>query len=104
MRPSRHDTAGSEAHDLEQQSRGSLDKADFIYIANDDEYLCPAGERATWRMTTVEEGRRLHRYWPSACPTCPLKKQCTPSDYRRMTRWEREDLLGVEGAIAVMKV
>lgn len=24
-------------------------KADFIYIAKDDEYLCPAGERAIYR-------------------------------------------------------
>ena len=75
------------------KAEGRFDKADFIYIANDDEYLCPAGERAIWRMVTVEDGRRLHRYWPSACPTCPLKKQCTPSDYRRITRWEHEDVL-----------
>jgi transposase len=72
---------------------GRFDKADFIYIAKDDEYRCPAGERAIWRMTTVERGMRLHRYWPSACPKCPLKQQCTPSDYRRITRWEHEEVL-----------
>ena len=36
-----------------------------------------------------------HRYWPSACPRCPLKAQCTTSDYRRITRWEHERVLEV---------
>jgi len=75
------------------KAEGRFDKADFIYIAKDDEYRCPAGERAIWRMTTIERGMRLHRYWPSACPRCPLKQQCTPSDYRRITRWEHEEVL-----------
>jgi len=60
---------------------GRFDKRDFIYVAERDEYRCPAGERAIWRMTTVENGRTMHRYWPSACPRCPLKPRCTPSDY-----------------------
>ena len=33
-------------------------------------------------------GRKIHRYWPSTCPRCPLKSRCTPSDYRRIARWE----------------
>ncbi len=57
---------------------GRFDKRDFVYIAERDEYRCPAGERAIWRMTTVEHGRTLHRYWPSACPKCPIKQQCIP--------------------------
>ena len=72
---------------------GRFDKRDFIYIAERDEYRCPAGERAVWRMTTVERGQKLHRYWPSACPRCPIKSRCTPSDYRRITRWEHEQVL-----------
>jgi len=72
---------------------GRFDKRDFIYIAERNKYRCPAGERAIWRMTTVEHGRTLHRYWPSACPKCPIKSQCTPSDYRRITRWEHEEVL-----------
>ena len=35
---------------------GRFDKRDFIYDAKRDEYRCPAGERAIWRMTTVENG------------------------------------------------
>ena len=72
---------------------GRFDKRDFIYISERDEYRCPAGERAIWRMTTVENGRKMHRYWPSACPRCPIKSRCTPSDYRRIARWEHEQVL-----------
>ena len=68
-------------------------KADFIYIAKDDQYQCPAGERAIRRFTTVEHGLTLHKYWSSACPRCPIKSHCTPSDYRRITRWEHEAVL-----------
>jgi transposase len=72
---------------------GRFSKADFVYIAKADEYRCPAGQRAIYRMTTLEKGLTLHRYWSSACPRCPLKARCTPSDYRRITRWEDEAIL-----------
>jgi transposase len=72
---------------------GRFDKRDFIYVAERNEYRCPAGERAIWRMTTVENGRTMHRYWPSACPRCPIKSRCTPSNYRRIARWEHEQVL-----------
>ena len=75
------------------KAEGRFSKADFIYIAKEDEYRCPAGQRAIYRMTTIEHGLRLHRYWSSACPRCPLKPRCTPSDYRRITRWEHEAIL-----------
>jgi transposase len=75
------------------KAEGRFSKADFIYIAKDDEYQCPAGERAIHRFTTVEHGLTLNRYWPSACPRCPLKTQCTTSSYRRITRWEHEAVL-----------
>jgi len=72
---------------------GRFDKRDFVYIAEDDEYRCPAGQRAIKRFTTIEHGMTLNKYWSSACPRCPLKAQCTPSDYRRITRWEHEAVL-----------
>ena len=59
---------------------GRFDKRDFVYIAEDDEYRCPAGQRAIKRFTTIENGMTLHKYWSSACPRCPLKAQCTTSD------------------------
>jgi len=72
---------------------GRFDKQDFIYIAADDEYRCPAGQRAIKRFTTIENGMTLSKYWTSACPRCPLKAQCTTGDYRRITRWEHEAVL-----------
>ena len=69
---------------------GRFDKRDFTYIPDQDEYRCPAGERAIKRFTTIERGMTIHKYWPSACPKCPIKAQCTPSQYRRIARWEHE--------------
>src|ERR1700693_1526863 len=79
-------TSGSKAD-------GRFDKRDFVYIAEDDEYRCPAGQRAIKRFTTIEHGMTLHKYWSSACPRGPLKAQCTTSDYRRIARWEHEAVL-----------
>ena len=74
------------------ETAGRFDRANFIYIARDDEYLCPAGQRAIHRFTREEHGMQLHRYWSSACPRCAIKSQCTPGDYRRITRWEHESV------------
>jgi transposase len=79
-------------------AEGRFSKADFIYIAKDDEYQCPAGERAIRRFTTVEHGMTIHKYWSSACPRCPLQGQCTTSSNRRITRWEHEAVLEATAA------
>jgi transposase len=75
------------------KAEGRFDKADFIYIARDDEFRCPAGQRAIYRFTGEERGMNIRRYWSSACPNCPIKAQCTPSTYRRISRWEHEAVL-----------
>jgi len=75
------------------KAQGRFDKRDFVYLPEADEYRCPAGERAIWRFAGIERGMKLHRYWSSACPRCPIKAKCTPSDYRRITRWEHEHVL-----------
>ena len=50
---------------------GRFDRQDFVYVAQDDFYRCPAGERLTYRYTREEAGRNLRRYWTSACQACP---------------------------------
>ena len=75
------------------RAEGRFDKQDFIYVAEDDEYRCPAGQRAIWRFTTVEDGLTIDKYWSSACPRCPIKAQCTTGEYRRITRWKNEAVL-----------
>jgi hypothetical protein len=44
------------------QAKGQFDKRDFRYLSADDEYRCPAGQRAIWRFTRVGSGLTLHRY------------------------------------------
>jgi transposase len=76
------------------KAQGRFDKSDFIYIARDDQYQCPAGERAIYRFNTVERnGLNARVYWTSACPRCAMKDECTTSDYRRIRRWEHEEVL-----------
>jgi transposase len=75
------------------RAQGRFDKQDFIYVAADDEYRCPAGERAIRRFTTVENGLTIHKYWSSACPRCPIRAQCTTGENRRIARWEHEAVM-----------
>ena len=65
----------------------------FVYVAEDDIYLCPAGERLTYRYTSEEGGKKLRRYWTSACQACAMKSKCTTGQERRVTRWEHEAIL-----------
>lgn len=75
------------------KAAGLFDKRDFVYLPERNAYQCSAGEHASYRMTSLERGRTQHRYWSSACPRCPLKARCTTGSYRRITRWEHEDVL-----------
>src|SRR2546425_5722914 len=75
------------------KASGRFGKQDFVYIAAEDVYRCPAGERLTYRYTNVEDGKTLRRYWTSSCKTCALKAQCTTGSERRITRWEHEAVI-----------
>jgi len=75
------------------KANGRFDKQDFIYDPQANEYRCPADKRLIWRFDSIEAGRKLSRYWSSDCPRCTLKEQCTPSQYRRVSRWESEEIL-----------
>jgi hypothetical protein len=75
------------------QAKGLFGKRDFIYIAKDDEYECPAGERLNHRCTTEDKGKVIHRYWSSICVNCKLKPKCTRGKERRVSRWEHEAVL-----------
>jgi transposase len=75
------------------KAEGRFGKLDFIYIASDDEYRCPAGQRLIKRFTTVEAGMTLDIYWSSACPRCPIKAQCTTGSERRVRRWVHEAVI-----------
>jgi transposase len=74
-------------------AEGRFGKQDFRYVADQDLYICPAGERLSHRFTSEEQGLVLRRYWTNACQSCALKRRCTPSKQRRITRWEHEHVL-----------
>ena len=75
------------------KAKGRFAKQDFVYLAADDVYRCPAGEHLTYRYTRLEGNLRLRRYWTSVCQSCAIKAQCTPATERRITRWEHEHVL-----------
>lgn len=75
------------------KAEGRFDKEDFVYDPETDQYRCPGGGRLTWRFARVENGHLINRYWSSDCPRCPIKEKCTPSQQRRVSRWEHEATL-----------
>jgi transposase len=75
------------------RSKGRFVKADFRYLADEDVYICPAGERLKYFFTNEEKGLRLRRYWTNACQDCAIKQACTTSKMRRIARWEHEHVL-----------
>jgi transposase len=79
-------TSGSKAD-------GRFGKQDFVYIAEKNEYRCPAGQRLIKHYSTIEKGMLLHCYWCSVCQSCPMKAQCTTGTERRIKRWEHEDVI-----------
>jgi len=70
-------------------------KQDFRYVAEEDVYICPAGERLTHSFTTQEHGLVLRRYLTNVCQRCAIKHRCTTAKERRITRWEHEHILEV---------
>ena len=68
------------------KAQGRYSKLDFIYIAKDNEYLCPAEQRLPYRSSTVENGMKINAYWTSACKSCPQKAKCTTGKERRVKR------------------
>jgi transposase len=75
------------------KAEGRFGKQDFRYVAEEDLYICPAGETLPYRYTTEENGLVLRRYWTNACQNCPIKQTCTSGKERRITRWEHEHVL-----------
>ena len=75
------------------KAKGRYGKQDFRYVAADDVYICPNGERLTYHFTNEEKGRTLRHYWTNACQDCAIKHLCTTGKERRIRRWEHEHVL-----------
>src|SRR6202167_3294661 len=75
------------------KAAGRFGKQDFVYVAADDVYICPARERLIYRCTSEDAGKMMRRYWTNACRACALKSKCTTETTRRVSRWEHEAVL-----------
>ena len=75
------------------KAEGRFGKQDFRYVAEEDVYICPAGERLAYYYTTEDKGLVLHRYRTNACQNCTIKHSCTTDKERRISRWEHEHIL-----------
>ena len=75
------------------KSAGRFGKPDFVYLAKDDVYRCPAGEKLAHHFTADKDGQKMRIYLTKACRTCPFKDQCTTSNERRIRRWEHEHVV-----------
>lgn len=77
----------------DNKKHGRFDKRDFVYIEQDNEYLCPAGKRLPYHHSSIEHGMKIDNYYNSSCQRCELREQCTTGKERRVRRWEHEGVL-----------
>lgn len=70
---------------------GRFGRDAFQYQADRDAYVCPAGH--AMRRTGFNKRDQLYSYGTKACPTCPLKAQCTTGKHRSVSRHRHEDAL-----------
>ena len=75
------------------KAAGRFGKQDFRYVAAEDVYICPAGQKLAYFFTTADKGLVLRRYRTNACQGCAIKHSCTTGKERRISRWEHEGLL-----------
>jgi hypothetical protein len=66
------------------KAEGRFGKQDFRYVAEEDVYVCPAGERLAYYYTSEEKGLVVHRYATKACRHCAIKHHnCTKGAFGR---------------------
>ena len=64
-------------------------KGAFTYDADQDCYICPAGERLTYKTVNRKEKRYL--YAREGCHACALQPKCTKANKRWVSRHFHED-------------
>lgn len=77
------------------RAAGLYDRSEFIYNAENDEYICPANQVLSKRHSSVEQGKKMDTYYASnpVCKACTQKERCTTGVNRRVRRWEHEQVL-----------
>jgi hypothetical protein len=76
------------------RARGQFGKPDFRYVASEDMYICPAGEKLLFvSHKRNTDGLNRRRYVTKACWTCKLKHRCMSANQGVVDRWEHEHVL-----------
>ena len=65
---------------------GKFSRADFVYDAEDDLYICPAGKELRTSGTAHDGTTLKYIAKRSDCGRCPLKPRCTTGRERRLQR------------------
>ncbi len=74
-------------------ARGLYGKESFQYDPRENCYICPAGQKLTYRFATNEKGRAIYYYRARSCKSCPLKSKCTRNkENRTITRLAAEEV------------
>jgi transposase len=62
-------------------------KSAFVYDPVQDAYRCPAGQHLERGCQSQDKGKTIIVYYHrKACGSCPIKSQCTVSEYRKISR------------------
>ncbi|MGR8931697.1 MAG: transposase [Gammaproteobacteria bacterium] len=69
--------------DKSERTDGTFGRSDFIYDAENNRYLCPAGKflKTSWR--TKKKDPLRYRASQYDCLACPLKQKCCPNSLNR---------------------
>jgi transposase len=68
-------------------------KDQFIYQAEEDVYICPAGDRLPYRRTCADRSRREYQLTGRVCCACAHYQDCTRGrNGRKIVRYLNEDL------------
>ncbi len=84
-------------HAVRKGRDGRFGADDFRYDAQDDTYVCPAGERLARGGSAINKGKLyfIYRGTAAVCRDCSLSGRCLAKSRstRRIQRWEHEDVV-----------
>ena len=91
--------------DKSERRDGTFSRRDFVYDADSDSCICPAGKVLTTTGRLVNDGAtRLYRASTTDCGPCPLKPSCCPKALaRKIPRSIHEGARDMARAIAQTK-
>ncbi|MFC1664757.1 transposase [Pseudomonadota bacterium] len=88
--------------DKSKRDDDTYSQNDFIYIEQEDEYVCPQGHRLHTTGRVTAEKTLLYRSSTKVCGTCPVRRKCSPNTpMRRIKRSVHEKARDVARAISL---